>query len=206
MSKKAFISYNWQEPTSGIVNNWLYPNLAKLKGKDIDVSVDRKDCKYHDSIEEFEKKLGEAELVIAVISEPYFHSLHCMYEVASVIERGNVAERLYLIVAINKLPPCDLITEEWERRAEELEMRLVKTKHGKEPIEKELRQINFVLKHIGALWVYMEDRNRLDFSGVSKNNFQKLVDRLKGNVVKADYNSDELLKGIDDTTAPTQSV
>lgn len=198
MSKKVFISYNWQEPTSGIVNNWLYPSLAKMKGQDIDVSVDRKDCKYHESIEEFEKKIGEAELVIAVINEPYFHSLHCMYEAASVIEKGNIAERLYLIVTLNNLPPCDMITEEWERKAEELEMQLAKRKHGKEPIEKELRQINLVLKHIGALWVYMEDRNRLDFSRVSKQNFQELRDRLKGYVVKAEYRSDGLLNGIED--------
>ncbi len=192
MSKTVFISYNWQGPTSGIVNNWLYPSLKEMS--EISVSVDRKDCKYHDSIEEFEKQIGNAQLVVAVINEAYLHSLHCMYEATSVIKNGDIPDRLYLVLLVDNLPSCDVITAEWQRKEEELQASLLSMQYGREPYEKMHRQIKMVLENIGTLWVYMEDRNRLCFSDVSRNNFQVLKDRLNGFTVRAEYQTDKLLE------------
>ena len=65
MNKTVFISYSWAEPSGGIVNDWLKPSL---KDADISVSVDKDNCQYQDSIEEYEQEIGNANMIIAVVS------------------------------------------------------------------------------------------------------------------------------------------
>lgn len=193
MSRTICISYNWQEPTSGIVNNWLVPSLDELMGNGFRISVDRKDCDYNDSIESFEKEIGKAEFVIAVINEHYLYSTHCMYEAALVFEKGNVQERLYLISTVSKLPKYDDILEYWENKEIEVQKRLDGKKRGRELFEKELKRINLILKYLGKILVYLDDQNRLDFSKISENSFQKLKDKIRGYTNHAELPDDGIV-------------
>lgn len=189
MNKTVFISYSWQEPSAGIVNNWLKPSIENTT---IEVSVDKKDCRYHDSIQEFEQKIGNANLIVAVVSKPFLKSIHCMYEMASVFEvGGEMAKRLFF-VSIEELQKDDELRNHWNAKLKEAIDSLAAATIAKEPLEKALKQIELICKHLGKFMVYINDQNRLDFSQVSENNFQVVVDRLQNRISNIELPEGEL--------------
>ena len=80
---KIYISYSWKQPAKSIVKNWLCPCL---KQSNIDYYIDEKDCRYGHDIEAFEREIGQADNVLVVLSNSYFYSLNCMYELALIIK------------------------------------------------------------------------------------------------------------------------
>lgn len=189
MNKTVFISYSWQEPSAGIVNNWLKPSIENAT---IEVSVDKKDCRYHDSIEEFEQKIGNANLIIAVVSKSFLKSIHCMYEMASVFEvGGEMAKRLFF-VSIEELQKDDELRNHWNTKLKEANDSLAAATIAKEPLEKAVKQIELICKHLGKFMVYINDQNRLDFSRVSENNFQVVVNKLQNRISNIELPEGEL--------------
>lgn len=190
MNKTVFISYSWQEPSAGIVNNWLRPSIEDAT---INVSVDKKDCLYHDSIDEFERKIGNADMIIAVVSKPYLTSIHCMYEVASIFEAGGeMAERLF-IIGIENIQTNDELRNYWVDKLNAAKTSLEGVDVAREPLEKRLAQIELICKHLGRFQVYFEDRNRMNFTKVSENSFQVVINKLQNRISNIKIPEDKLI-------------
>ena len=80
---QIYISYRQKQPAKSIVRNWLCPSL---KQADIDYCIDEEDCGYGHNIEQFEREIGDADSVLVMLSEQYFYSINCMYELALVVK------------------------------------------------------------------------------------------------------------------------
>ena len=190
MNKTVFISYSWAEPSGGIVNNWLKPSL---KNVGIGVSVDKDNCQYQDSIEEYEQEIGNADMIIAVVGNSYLESINCMYEIASIFEKGGeLAKRLYFI-ALEKVQSDDQIAKHWSDAKFEVENRLKGKTIAREPDENRLKRIDLICEHLGKFLLYWNDRNRLDFSKVSEENFQVVVNRILERINEAEIPSEPLV-------------
>ncbi len=190
MNKTVFISYSWAEPSASIVNNWLKPSL---KDAGINVSVDKDDCQYQDSIELYEQEIGNADMIIAVVSQPYLKSVNCMYEMACVLKReGNLDKRLYF-VATEKTQTNEEVIGYWSKTLEDAKNDLVGVTIGRKLKEKELERIELICNSIGDFLVYWNDRNRMDFSKVSENNFRMVISRILNRIIETDMPEEDLL-------------
>ena len=178
MNKTVFISYSWREPSAGIVNNWL---KTSLRYATIKVSVDKDDCQYHDSIDEVEQKIGDAEMIIAVVSKPFLESIHCMYEMASVFEKGGEMSSRLFVIGIEEVQSEDEIRNIWREKYKTTEEALNAEDFAREPLEKKFEQLSLIRKHLGKFLVYLSDRNRMNFTEVSKDNFNEIVKILFNN-------------------------
>lgn len=189
MNKTVFISYSWQEPSAGIVNNWLKPSL---KNAGIGVSVDKDNCQYQDSIEQYEKEIGDADMIISLVCRPYLESVNCMYEIASFFAKGGeMANRLFFI-GLGDVQSNEEITDFWNNKLIVAQERLKGKSTGRQLYEKELKKIEQICEHLGDFLVYWNDINRLDFSKVSENNFQVVVDRILNRISKIEIPEGEL--------------
>lgn len=190
MNKTVFISYSWAEPSASIVNNWLKPSL---KNAGINVSVDKDGCQYQDSIELYEQEIGNADMIIAVVSQPYLKSVNCMYEMACVLKReGNLDKRLYF-VEIEKTQSNDVIIGCWSKTWEDTKNDLEGVTVGRKLKEKELEKIESICDSLGDFLVYWNDRNRMDFSKVSENNFRLVTNRILHRISEAEIPKGDLL-------------
>ena len=190
MNKTVFISYSWAEPSSGIVNNWL---TGCLKGATIDYSVDKQDCQYHDSIAEFERKIGNADMIIAVISRSFLESIHCMYEMASVFEKGGDIARRLFVIGIEEIQKEDEIRHYWKDEYDEAKYRFETEEFAVEPIEKKYNQTDLIRKHLGKFLVYLGDRNGMNFSIVSANNYSAVLKQLQNRINEAEIPVGDLM-------------
>ena len=109
-----------------------------------------------------------------------------MYEIASIFEKGGeLSKRLYFI-ALEKVQSDDQIAKHWSDAKFEVESRLKRIVVAREPDEKKLEKIDLICKYLGEILVYWNDRNRLDFSKVSKNNFHIVVNKILDRINDAD--------------------
>lgn len=190
MNKTVFISYSWKEPSAGIVSNWL---KMSLENATIKISVDKEDCKYHDSIKEFEQKIGDADMIISVISRPYLNSIHCMYEIASIFEKGGEMEKRLFFIGIENIQTEAELRDYWSKELFDTETELAATSIAREPIEKRLEQVKLICNYLGRFMVYLSDRNRMDFTKVSEGNFREVVNRLQNRISEAEIPKDNLI-------------
>ena len=189
MNKTVFISYSWAEPSGGIVNNWLKPSL---KNAGIDVSVDKDDCHYQDSIEQYEQEIGNADKIIAVVSRPYLESINCMYEMALIFEKGGELNNRLYFVGIEKVQSIEDIINFWNKALVDVQNDMI----GKailQPYEKKKRKVDLILKHLGDFLDYWEDINRMDFSKVSEENFKVLTNIVIDRTNEAEMSKENLM-------------
>lgn len=91
-----------------------------LAAKDILYSLDMIDVKVQSSIKEYERAIGNGETVIVVLSDNYFESPDCMYEMATLTKRGEINKRVIFVshfqsVKRNK-ESHDLILDKWKAK------------------------------------------------------------------------------------------
>ena len=68
-----------------------------LDSKNIEYSLDMINPGLQDSIKEYERKIGMSEHIIVVISDDYFESDDCMYEMAIITKHGNIRKRVVFV-------------------------------------------------------------------------------------------------------------
>lgn len=74
---------------------------TKIKGKAV-ISRDIRDVEYHESFKRFMQSIEQHDYVITLISDSYFKSRNCMYEVLEVVKDSRFAEKLIFIVLSNE--------------------------------------------------------------------------------------------------------
>ena len=89
-----------------------------LASKDILYSLDMVDVEVQSSIKEYERAIGNGETVIVVLSDNYFESPDCMYEMAMLTKRGEISERVIFVTHFQsvkrKKESHDLILKKWK--------------------------------------------------------------------------------------------
>ena len=175
MCKRVYISYRWQEPVEGIARNWLAPSIEAAGFKCV---IDVKDCGYKARIDKFEEEIGKAERIIMFLSDDFFHSDQCMYEAALVAKSGNLGERLFPVNVGDYRHDRDFynkLLKYWEGKEQEARDELLKHSAGKEPFQDEYNRVSLIIEYIGKFWSHVTKENFLNFSAVSKNNFEEIL-------------------------------
>lgn len=183
---KIYISYSWKQPAMSIVKNWLCPCL---KQSNIDYSIDVKDCGYGHDIEAFEREIGQADNVLVVLSNSYFYSLNCMYELALIIKNGIVSNRVRLVNLEDFSRTDDMyrkVYDNWCYNALQLQQNLSNDEYRDRPLLNELEKVNTILTHFDKAWEYIQKINTLSFEQLSANQFQKLITHIRGELLLYD--------------------
>jgi len=198
MSKNVFISYCWHEPSNGIVCNWL---CESLKSHSIDYVLDKNDCVYGDSIDEFERSIGSADKVIVVASRDYIQSEACMYEASMIISRGNLKKRIIPINVDDFGRECDdylNISIFWVneyKKKKELYDKMPEQMKGY--VKTELEKTELIINNFEKFWKFFHDINTLSFIGVSKNCFKVLIDMINEGELHINNNDTNKITGVD---------
>lgn len=183
---KIYISYSWKQPAMSIVKNWLCPCL---KQSNIDYSIDVKDCGYGHDIEAFEREIGQADNVLVVLSNSYFYSLNCMYELALIIKNGIVSNRVRWVSLedfCRTYVMYNTVCSYWKEYFSQLRQNLSNEEHIDRPILNELEKVNAILTYFGKAWEYIQKINTLSFEQLSANQFQKLITHIRGELLLYD--------------------
>lgn len=94
-----------------------------LESNDIECLFDMRDVPAQSSIHAFEQAIGKGDLVIVVLSDNYFESPHCMFEMAGITHQGDIRRRVVFVsnfqnVKRNK-SSHDLILKKWKQKHKE---------------------------------------------------------------------------------------
>ncbi len=121
----VYVSYAWKEEAQKPLVEKL---AAACVARRIDPRYDQKDMHYGDSIRQFMDEIGAAGHVVLVLSEAYFKSDYCMYELRRIYENKDFRHRVSPIV-LSGTPfhkPIDRIPylKYWENEIKNLQVAL----------------------------------------------------------------------------------
>lgn len=93
---KVFVSYSWRIPESvQIVDDLDVP----ARERSIQLLRDKKEIKLGEYINEFMQKIADAEYVAVVLSQPYFESEYCLWELLHLYQKKRDGQTIYPILA-----------------------------------------------------------------------------------------------------------
>lgn len=173
---------------------------AGLEENQIDYSIDEYDIMYRDSIQDYEKEIGQADRVILFVIPAYLKSLDCMFEMTQMFSNGRVKERIFPVVDLGTIPRngdgLKEIKAYWQneknRKLEEM-----KTEPGNSVfLHKETGVIIEILKAIDDFWDYLVHVNTGNFKKLIENNAALLMKELQETLPS-------ITAPIEDTFVPT---
>jgi internalin A len=167
--REVFISYAWGDETpEGRVRTQAVDGLYSALEKDGFRPVrDRDQMHSGERISAFIRQLTRADLVVAVISDKYLHSTHCMYEIYKLWQKcqGDADDLLQQVVPI-VLPEVRIknvrerlpYLQYWAEEAESLEalIRNPKISPSRESWE-EVRLVREFAQHVDGILVFLQD-------------------------------------------------
>lgn len=196
---KVYISYKHEIDDSAIRSI-----VAGLTNNGIEYSIDKNDLLYRGSISEYEREIGDSQRVIMVITQGYLESIHCMYEMANIVENGKLSSRVYPLVKIQERDNNGLqkLKHFWETRRNE-ELSRINRPGLDACVIDDLKKIDMVLANLDRFWIYIKDTNTSDFDELVADDAKSLVQCIKKDF--ADSRVDDCktnpLKANDDTAA-----
>ncbi|MGR9053555.1 MAG: toll/interleukin-1 receptor domain-containing protein [Gammaproteobacteria bacterium] len=185
---KVFVSYSWTTENE----THIVEELGKLcPQRGIELIRDNEALKHGDSIDKFMKELSRGDHVITVFSKPYFRSKWCMYELLSIYQRGDFAERTHPVIADD----CNLqdskyrleIVEFWETKLKDNKKDLA----GFDPkvVLKEHEQAKLcrdIYQNIDEILHFAADRVTTLLPKLRKENYAQMLDRIASTIEPAD--------------------
>lgn len=193
---QIYISYRQKEPAKSIVRNWLCPSL---KQADIDYCIDEEDCGFGHNIEQFEREIGDADNVLVMLSELYFYSPNCMYELALIV-KNRKHKRPPVLVSLDDFSRTNTqyktIYLHWEKQLEQIRQNMRGDRNRDLPFMSDYEKVLLILENYGEAWKWICDINTLPFEDLSKNNFRILIAHIKKEVLIDDETIDEIEAGV----------
>lgn len=171
-----YVSYSWSQSEE------MDDICIALDTNSIAYKRDKNDCGYRQNIIRFEEEIGKGNIVIAVLSDKYLRSIHCMYELSSLIENGYIEDRLFPIVyidghdAISMQEYLTYWTDEYNKRVE-----LISTfpvGQGRVAID-ELSRCDTIISNLSKLWSYISRYNTSTPEEIKAENYSTLINSIK---------------------------
>lgn len=193
---QIYISYRQKQPAKAIIRNWLCPSL---KQADIDYCIDEEDCGFGHNIEQFEREIGNADNVLIMLSDLYFYSINCMYELALVV-KNRTHKSPPVLVSMDDFSRTnsqyDTIYAYWEKQSEQIRRNMRGDLSRDLPFISDLEKVQLILENFGKAWKLICDINTRTFEEQSENNFRKLIAHIKKEVLVDDETMDGIEAGI----------
>lgn len=191
-----YISYRQKQPAESIVRNWLCPSL---KQADIGYCIDEEDCGFGHNIEQFEREIGDADYVLIILSQLYFYSTNCMYELALVVKnrRHRMPPILVSLDDFNRThDQYNAIYAYWEKQLNQIRQNMRGDRNRDLPFISDLEKVQLILDNFGDAWKLICDLNTLTFDQISKNHFRTLIAHIKKEVLIDEDTMNEIQTGI----------
>lgn len=176
-----YISHAWGGESEQLVQKIMH----KFAKEGIDITLDKKDLGYRQSINAFMERLGEADAIIIVVSNKYLHSEYCMFELLQIYENKNILERIFPVVldevniakSTNRL---DLV-KYWENQTKELENKIrdLDSISNIEGITDDLNLYQNIRSKIAKLTSILKDINTLNIQLHTESDFDILFQAVK---------------------------
>lgn len=193
---QIYISYRQKQPAKSIVRNWLCPSL---KQADIDYCIDEEDCGFGHNIGHFEREIGDADNVLIILSDLYFYSINCMYELALVV-KNRKHRKPPVLVSLDDFSRKDeqynTIYAYWENQLEQIRQNMCGDRNRDLPFISNFEKVKLILENFGEAWKLIRDINTLTFEQISENQFRKLIAHIKKEVLIGDETMDEIVAGV----------
>ena len=176
-SPAIYISHAWGGESEDIVKS-IVKRFAK---EGIDITFDKKDLGYRESIQKFMENLGQADAIIIVVSQKYLHSEYCMFELLQIYENKNIMERIFPVVLdeveIAKSTDRLELVKYWEDETAQLEdkIRELRTLSHIEGITEDLNLYNNIRNNIAKLTSILKDINTLNIKLHKDSDFEELI-------------------------------
>lgn len=175
---KVHISYKWND----VYKYALNAIEAGLKKYNIPYSMDKYDIMYKGSIDDYEKEIGAANIVIMFVIPEYFYSLDCMFEMTEMFKNGNIKERIFPLVDMKGIPRngdgLTQIKDFWQNEKIKKSARLAKEPSGSSFLLMELQKIDAIIKTLDDLWQFICRHSTGDFCELVKNDAALLIHKL----------------------------
>lgn len=158
MLPKIYISHKWGK-TDPLVE--IITNAFTLDG--IEYSIDKKNVTYGQNIREYENEIVKGAAVLAVIDDDYLKSNACMYELASIFERGEAKNRLLVVLDVSYKDISETdnlvhIKTFWQNRYDDIISHASSRNAEDAGLEtRMLEDISLVLRKLPDIWLYWSD-------------------------------------------------
>lgn len=130
----------------------------------IQYSIDTEDIDAGDTISSFEKAIGEKPYTILVYSDKYFHSWHCMYELAE-IRKNKDKKKGFVYINADNIDLTDKYLSDLEDFWDANGTKIAKIRRHNTrkltDIESEAEKHNYYIDNILDLKSFFSDKNRL---------------------------------------------
>lgn len=93
----VYVSYPWSD---SLTMDFICKSLS---ARGLSYIRDEQDCGYRQNITNFEEKIADASIVIAIINDQSLHSKDCMYEMCKMVENGHVEKGCFLLFHYPKI-------------------------------------------------------------------------------------------------------
>ncbi|EPC09073.1 hypothetical protein HMPREF0402_04216 [Fusobacterium ulcerans 12-1B] len=197
---KIFISYNWKnEDEMKIIDE-------AFKKKGIIPTLDKRDLKYKQSLEEFMEQIREHDFAILLISHNYLLSENCMYEFLQVLKERTYRDKILPIILVNDFFNGDLkmyYIKEWRIKKVELENKIKNfvadniLEDLSDHIEK-LKKYKAIENDIGDIISNLQKSKMITFTEEEQNNFKTLFEEIgiDNNINFSNISTDRTNKGL----------
>ena len=192
-----YISHAWGGESEKIVGK-VMERFAK---GGIDITLDKKDLGYRQSINDFMLSLGAADAIIIVVSNKYLHSEYCMFELLQIYKNKNILDRIFPIVldevSIAKSTDRLDLVKYWETQSKELEdkIRGLDSISNIEGITDDLNLYKSIRNNIAHLTAILKDINTLNITLHKQSDFDELYQAVEKKVNQ--NQAEEMAKAIE---------
>ena len=177
----VYVSYAWEEEEQNLLVDKLGEACA---ARGIELLRDTGTVRYGDSIRQFMDKIGSARHVVLVLSEAYFKSEYCMYELRQIYGNKDFCQRVNPIVLSETRfhKPIDRIPyiEHWQNETANLEAGLARLTDPKHTLNlrEALDDYADFLRLMDKLQSILADMNTLTEEVHVGTDFAALLDRI----------------------------
>lgn len=147
---------------------------ASLDAKDIEYSLDMIDLDAQSSIKEYERAIGNGGFVIVILSDEYFKSPDCMYEMSALVRRGDIRERVLFVADLGAVKrnkkSHDIIFKQWKKKYQDYK--------DIDPTDVSMTQergyIEQIIQCFPEFWIHVKDDIALLATDVEKDSAESL--------------------------------
>lgn len=175
---ETYITYKWEERSLTFVGE-IETKLNSIPH--IRVIRDKNFIHYRDSIEKFMDELRQGDIVVMVLSDQYLYSLNCMYEMSGLFKDDTCVEKAFPVMVDTSIRDRKYYLElcsYWNKQLSELKGLIQNSEYEDaiiEPIRKDMRKVECIIKCIPRLFEYCRENNALDAETMRKDGYADFV-------------------------------
>jgi hypothetical protein len=170
----VYVSYSRKESSELV--DMIVSNLEK---EGVKVNLDMRDNGPTKSIKEFETAIGNGSIVVVILSDLYFQSDDCMYEMAALTKRGDLSKRVIFIDRLKDVQrnteSHNLIKEKWQAEFNKYQ----DVGPTDTALLEKKKDLSDICVFFSTFWEAVEDRVSFMSAAVEADNADSLVTLIK---------------------------